>query len=77
MDAMTDFERGVRFVMEREERYTMRSGPELTQFGVYQMTMDLRLASEMTSGSAEHRERRILAMLALAMDEIGQEKSDG
>lgn len=58
------FEAALRFVLERDETYTESDGPEVTQFGIYQMTMEP--GKELLSSSAGHRERRIQAMIALA-----------
>ncbi len=63
---MDEFERGVRYAVESIETYTKSVGPPVTQFGDYQMTMVTQPASALLPGSAEHRERRIQAMLALA-----------
>ncbi len=63
---MTEFERGIRFVLERHETYTKGDGPVVTQFGDYQLTMIESPAAKLLKGSAEHRERRVQAMLALA-----------
>lgn len=63
---MTEFERGIRYVVERTETYTKGSGPAETQFGEYQMSMIPRPSTELSQGSADHRERRVRAMLALA-----------
>jgi hypothetical protein len=68
---MTEFERGVRFVIERFERYSRGNGPDVTQFGDYQMTMVECPSSHLTKGSADHRERRIQAMLHLGRRAIG------
>lgn len=66
---MTDhdkgFEQGVRFVMEHSEIYTQKSGPDITQFGRFQMTMPIKSLSEMLEGSRDHLERRIQAVLSL------------
>lgn len=61
---MSEFEQGIRFVLERIETYTKGEGASVTQFGDYQMTM--RPHGELLTGSAEHLERRVQAMLALA-----------
>jgi len=57
---MTEFERGVRFVMESEEHY----GAPLRLFGNFGMSMRRRTPESLTPGSAAHRERRIQAVLA-------------
>jgi hypothetical protein len=61
-----EFERGVRFVVESDECYSKGTGDAVTQFGDYQMSMEHRPASSYLKNSAEHREKRIQAMLALA-----------
>jgi hypothetical protein len=70
---MDDFERGVRYVIEHIETYTLGTGPEALQFGDYVMSMEPRPASALLPGSAEHRERRVQAMLTIARGE----KTDG
>ena len=66
-----DFERGVRFVLERSETYTLGTvaSPAL-QFGDYTFAMVPKPANELLPGSAEHREKRVQAMLACAALEI-------
>ena len=64
---MTEFERGVRFVLERTEAYTKADGPAVTQFGDYQMTMVETPAKDLLQGSADLRERRVQAILDLGM----------
>jgi hypothetical protein len=49
--------------MERMETYTQGTGDAETQFGEYQMTM---VPNDFGTGSADHTERRIQAVLALA-----------
>jgi len=68
---MSDFERGVRFVMERRETLTYApgdDGDDITRFGDFQMAMEID-RREMTAGSLAHRERRIRAVLELAKKE--------
>lgn len=58
-----DFEDGVRFALERVERYTEANGPSITQFGRYQMSMEEK---ELLPTSTKHLERRISAIVACA-----------
>lgn len=67
---VSEFERGVRFVMERTQSFNKGSGPEVTQFGDYQMTMVERPAAELLKGSADHRERTVRAILNLAAQDV-------
>jgi hypothetical protein len=63
---MDDFERGVRYVLEHIETYTLGTGPEALQFGDYVMSMAPWPGSGLLRGSAEHLERRVQAILTLA-----------
>lgn len=64
------FETGVRFVIQRIERYTKGTGDPITQFGDYQMTMYERNSDErLMKGSTDHQEKRIQAIIALARKE--------
>ena len=65
---MTEFEKGVRFVLERSETYTKNDGPAVTQFGAYQMTMVPNSKEGLSTGSKEHLERRIQAILTLGKE---------
>lgn len=64
---MDEFERGVRFVIERIETYKRESGHQTTQFGDYQLSMRERGPDEkLLPKSAAHQERRVQAILHCA-----------
>lgn len=62
--AMSEFERGVRYAAENTEAYVKGSGPAVTQFGDYQMSVIPKGALEPSA----HRERRIAAILSCAAE---------
>lgn len=63
---MTEFERGVRFALERTQKFTdgVAEHPVL-QFGAYVLSAERR---DVLEGSAEHREKIIKAMVYLGQD---------
>ena len=69
---MDEFERGIRFAMEREENYRRGTATDSRlQFGECIISFDARTVP-LSERSAEHLERRVQAALALDTDARGE-----